>query len=243
MLTRRDALGGALALIASPAGARFPHDLPTGLIFFVGNSFTRQHAIPVLVCRIAASTVTEAHCHPHTANGAHLWDQIGFARETAVEHPARLSATVVLQDHSTAPLTATARMRSGTAMAAFSARFERTVLFETWPRAAGHRLYGRSGTPETPDDMAATVHRHYADQAARLGAAHAPIGQAWLRATRAGINLYARDRYHANLSGAWLAAMMLAQSIGLPHPFSAVPPDGVPVDTARRLAQLAAQSS
>ena len=243
MLTRRALIGGALAMSAVPAQARFPHDLPEGLIFFVGNSFTRQHAIPSLVCRIAAASGMTATCHPHTSNGAHLWDQIGFARHLAEEHSARLQATVVLQDHSTAPLTATARQQSREAMTAFSDRFSRTVLFETWPRQAEHRLYGRSGTPSSPAEMAEQVHQHYAAEAKRLGAAHAPVGRIWQIATDAGLNLYARDRYHANAAGAWLAAMLLARALGIAEPFQTAPPDQVPGEIAQRLAALVAQST
>ena len=224
---RRCLLAMAGAFVATPALARFPHDLPPGLIFFVGNSFTRQHAVPALICRIADQTGTTTRCHPNTNNGARLWQSVETARTYSLERGSRLPATVVLQDHSLEPLTAEGRARSADAMAVYADQFERTVLFETWPRRAGHHLYGSAGAPADAEEMAEIVHDHYARQATRLGVRHAPIGLAWMDAARAGHDLHAADGYHANASGAWLAAMMLAHALALPDAFAATPPAGV----------------
>lgn len=239
--SRRIALATGLAAIASPALARFPQTVPPGLIFFVGNSFTRQHAIPALVCRIAAATGTAARCHPHTANGAWLDASMPFARSILAERGGPLPATVVLQDHSIAPLTPGGRRRSALAIAAWSAAFRDTVLFETWPRRAGHPIYARPGRPPSPESMAEIVHDHYSRQAHGLGAAIAPVGLAWLVAETEDIALHAADGYHANLAGAWLAAMMLARALELPRPYAAPPPPGIDTATATRLAQIAAR--
>ena len=161
MIGRRAFLGGVLATGAAPAFARFPHDVPDGLVFFVGNSFTRQHAIPALVCRIAAHAGQPARCHPNTANGAKLADSVDFARRFSEERGSAVPATVVLQDHSLEPLTAEGRTRSAKAMDVYAAQFERTILFETWPRRAGHRLYTRPLAPGGPREMAGIVHDHY----------------------------------------------------------------------------------
>ena len=243
LLRRRAFLSGACAAMAAPAYARFPHTVPDGLIFFVGNSFTRQHAIPGLVCHIADVSGVTARCHPNTANGAKLADSADFARLFSRDRGGRLPVPVVLQDHSIEPLTPEGRKRSAEAMAVYSAQFEKTVLFETWPRRAGHPLYSRAGMPSGPREMAEIVHDHYARQARRLDAAHAPVGLAWVDAAASGIDLFARDGYHANASGAWLAAMMLAQSLGFPEPFAASPPDGVPAAEARVLAAIAARNT
>ena len=238
-LSRRVFLAVATSALATPALARFPQTVPDGLVFFVGNSFTRQHGVPALVCRIATRTATVARCHPNTNNGAKLWQSVETARSYSRERGSRVPGTVVLQDHSLEPLTAEGRARSAEAMAVYAAQFERTVLFETWPRRAGHHLYSRPGEPSGPDEMVALVHEHYAAQAARLNAELAPIGLAWPAATSAGLDLYAADGYHANLRGAWLAAMMLAAAIGLPDPYSAPPPGGVDPGIAARLSDIA----
>ena len=87
--------------------------------------------------------------------------------------------------------------------------------------------------------MAEIVHDHYVQQAIRLGAATAPIGLAWLEAETEDIDLFAADGYHANATGAWLAAMMLARAIGITDPYSVRPPDGISPQTAAFLAELA----
>ncbi len=166
--TRRWVLGAGIAAATSPAFARFPHSVPDGLIFFVGNSFTRQHAIPALVCRIAAASGTSARCHPHTANGAWLSGSLDFARSISRDRGGPVPGVVVLQDHSIAPLTADGRRHSAAAMAAYRAQFDGAVLFETWPRAAGHHLYKQPGMPTGPEEMVAIVHDHYRQQADRL---------------------------------------------------------------------------
>ncbi|MEM7190444.1 MAG: hypothetical protein AAF439_12605 [Pseudomonadota bacterium] len=238
--SRRNVLAGLAALAATPAFARFPTTTPPGLVFFVGNSFTRQHDIPALVCRIAEQRGFAAKCHRHTANGAWLIDSIDFANSLAAERGERLPASVVLQDHSIAPLSAEGRAKSARAMAAYAAQFDRTVLFETWPRRDGHPLYRRSGMPSGPADMTEMVHAHYRAQAEILDAAHAPVGLAWQEAGRRGIDLHARDGYHANLRGAWTAALLLAQALGVPEPFSAAAPDVLPRDEADLVAEIAA---
>ena len=237
--SRRWVVGAGLATLASPALARFPKTVPPGLLFFVGNSFTRQHAIAALVCRIAAATGTQARCHPHTANGAWLRDSLSFARSISRDRGSPVPATVVLQDHSIAPLTPEGREVSRNAISVYRQQFDRAVLFETWPRADGHLLFSQPGMPRNPHEMVAVVHRHYQKVARLIGAGHAPIGPAWLAAVDDGLQVHARDGYHASLQGAWLSAMMLAAALGLPDPFLAPPPRGIPASIAARLADLA----
>ena len=239
--SRRAVMAAGLAAVANPALARFPQTVPPGLIFFVGNSFTRQHAIPAQVCRIATSTPTDipVRCHPHTANGAWLDASIDFPRLLLAERGGPLPATIVLQDHSTAPLTRAGRQRSRDAIEAWSAAFEHTVFFETWPRRRGNALYEQRNMPTGPEEMAEIVHDHYVQQAIRLGASTAPIGLAWLEAETEDINLFAADGYHANAAGAWLAAMMLARAIGITDPYATQPPEGIDADTAEFLAEIA----
>ena len=236
---RRAVLAGAAATLASPALARFPATVPDGLVFFVGNSFTRQHGIPALVCGIAQASGTLAKCHPHTANGAWLDASADFAQSILIERGAPLPGAVVLQDHSIAPLTPAGRQRSARAIRTWSAAFEQTVLFETWPRRADHPIYLDRNRPRSPEGMADIVHDHYANQAYDLGAATAPIGLAWVEAETFEIDLYAADGYHANLAGAWLAAMMLARALDLPDPYAAPPPDGLDPGVAAELAEIA----
>ena len=71
----------------------------------------------------------------------------------------------------------------------------------------------------------------------------APVCLAWVEAGEQGIDLFARDGYHANPSGAWLAAMMLARALGIVAPEAAPPPDGVDLGTGAALAGIAARYS
>ena len=66
--------------------------------------------------------------------------------------------------------------------------------------------------------MTAMIRDHYAEQAVRTGAAIAPVALAWQRAIAAGHELHALDGYHANETGAYLTALVLAQTLGVPLP-------------------------
>lgn len=216
--SRRFFIAGGTALAASPGFAGFPQVLPDGLLFFVGNSFTRQHGIAARVCALAEATGRTAHCHPNTANGATLTDQVSAAENYASERGGPLPATVILQDHSIEPLTVEGRVRSARAMEIYAAQFQRTVLFATWPRQVGHAFYSKPGNPKSPEEMADMVHLHYVAQAAHLGATVAPVGRAWQQAGALGHDLYARDGYHANETGAHLTALVLAHALGIQLP-------------------------
>ncbi|MEM9063524.1 MAG: hypothetical protein AAGD13_23950 [Pseudomonadota bacterium] len=185
------------------------------MVFFVGNSFTRQHDIPAQVCRIAEAASVPLYCHRRTANGAKLYESVFFAQAITRERGSPVPGTLVLQDHSLEPVTPEGRRRSADAIAIYAAQFEKTVIQETWPRRAGHRLYTEAGMPKSPDDMTALVRSHYAAQARRTGARVAPVALAWQRAIADGHELHARDGYHANETGARLTALVLAAALGV----------------------------
>lgn len=236
---RRGLLASGAAFLASPALARWPQSIPEGLIFFVGNSFTRQHDVAGMVCAIAAEAGVAAYCYRQTANGAKLDDSISTPRVLAADWGAAIPAPVVLQDHSTEPLTSESRDRSAQAMAVYSRHFQRTVLFETWPRRSGHALYRQPGMPRTPQEMARLTHDHYTAQAQRLDAALAPVAPAWIEAGDQGVDLYAADGYHANPAGAWLCAMLLAHALGIAGATEATAPNTVPKPIRPALKRIA----
>lgn len=218
-VSRRGVLAG-IALIPVTAHARFPHSVPDNLVFFIGNSFMRQHDVPGLVCGIAEIAGRELHCHRRTANGAKLFESVDFAQSIARERGSPVPGTIVLQDHSLEPVTRDGRKRSGDAIAIYAAQFERTILQETWPRRAGHRIYSEPGMPDSADEMTALIRAHYAEQASRTGAVVAPVALAWQRAAASGHDLYARDGYHANESGAKLTALTIARALGVDLPLN-----------------------
>ena len=175
----------------------------------------RQHDIPGLVCEIAESVGHDLYCHRRTANGAKLFESVAFAQSITRERGARVPGTLVLQDHSLEPVSVEGRRRSTDAIAIYAAQFDRTVIQETWPRRAGHRLYSEPGMPASPEEMTAMIRDHYAEQAVRTGAKVAPVALAWQQAVAAGHELHARDGYHANADGARLTALVLAVSLGI----------------------------
>ncbi|MGD1923601.1 MAG: hypothetical protein ACFB03_05345 [Paracoccaceae bacterium] len=184
--------------------------------------------MPGRVCEIAEATGVSLYCHRRTANGAKLSDSVFFAQSITRERGSPVPGMLVLQDHSLEPVTHQGRQRSADAMAIYAAQFEKTVLQETWPRRAGHRLYTEPGMPKSPDAMTELVRAHYSEQAQRIGATVAPVALAWQRAIANGHELHARDGYHANPEGARLTALVLAATIG------------VPIETSDGLAEIAA---
>ena len=216
-VSRRTLLAGLVAVPVT-AHARFPHSVPDNLVFFIGNSFMRQHDVPGQVYRIAENAGQDLYCHRRTANGAKLYESIDFAQSITRDRGSPVPGTAVLQDHSLEPVTAEGRARSADAIAIYSAQFGRTILQETWPRRAGHRIYTEPGMPRSADEMTAMIRDHYAGQAMRTGTVVAPVALAWQRAIAAGHDLHASDGYHANAAGAFLTALVLAQTLGVPLP-------------------------
>ena len=147
---------------------------------------------------------------------------------------------VVLQESSTQPLPAA---RGGVPLdfIDYATRLEqaahagspaaRVYLFQTWPRADMTYPAGQMYSGWPIDTMTQDLHNAYARLAARNPrlAGVAPVGDAWLRAIRAGVagrnpysppagtlNLWGADYMHASKWGSYLAAcVLLAQLTGL----------------------------
>lgn len=233
-LNRRIALG----LIA---GASMPFvaiaDQPLRVLF-VGNSFIIEHDLPLLFADIARQGGHSIHVDVIAAGGAYLADVLAQkdAYDLYRDYDPQL---IVLQDHSTVALDAEAAARSRRAMSSLCRLPVRRILFATWARAEGHRLYNQPGMPATPVEMTDLTERHYqARHCPSLAEASlsisAPVGRAWLLGN--GLPLHRSDGYHASLTGAWLSALVLARTAGL-APDAPTAPDGVAFPG--RLAQIA----
>ncbi|MFK7943180.1 MAG: hypothetical protein AB8B85_09740 [Paracoccaceae bacterium] len=238
MLTRRHLLAGAAALTATPGSTSATHIR----IGFVGNSFTLQHNVPEMVRRLLDSVWFDSfsfNIETFARNGAYLADRkdpqaaLGLARRDSQHF-----GILVLQDHSTSALTHVKRTQSLAAIRRFNDLAVNTTLFATWPRRADHQLYRQPGMPRSAVDMVEQTEAHLAnamgsetsDERYRI----APVGRAWLLADD--IDLYAADGYHANISGAWLSALVLARAITGKN-VDAVAPKGVKLPD--RLAEIA----
>ncbi|MEM8699633.1 MAG: hypothetical protein AAGF44_10705 [Pseudomonadota bacterium] len=207
-LTRRSVIGG---LAAIPAAAR------AGSVeraLFLGNSFLKEHDVPGQVGVIASAAGCGLEIAARLAGGASM--TLHAAEPELAGDLARLRPDwIVLQDHSTEPLTGAGRDRSAKAVAEIlAATAARPVFVATWPREAGHALYDETGMPSGPAGMAETVESHCVDMAAAHGGILAPVGRAWIAALENDQDLHRSDGYHANPKGAWLTALVIAGAMG-----------------------------
>ncbi|MEM7210525.1 MAG: hypothetical protein AAF479_01330 [Pseudomonadota bacterium] len=229
-LTRRNFSAAGLSALAGPALGASRRD-----VLFVGNSFTAEHNVPILFQQLAESFGYSVSTNAIIANGAFLADQIA---EGALAKAAQSDANIlILQDHSTAALSAENRAKSTNAFLRFGILPARKIIFETWPRQDGHPLLSKPGMPGSAREMVERTERHYLQLAPRIDADIARIGRAWMLAD--GISLHRGDRYHANLAGAWFAALILVRTAGLTASAPPYVPDGLSTLTAKRLYQIA----
>lgn len=188
-------------------------------ILFIGNSYTHFHQLRHVVRRViqSAEPGVVVHTQEVTHSGWDLWRhwRAGIARR-------RLGSAhfthVVLQGHSLAPLRDRDRARMSEAAHHFSDLIThvgaQAVLYETWARRSGHRVY-RQGDAASPADMQARIDRAYETIASDTGATIAPVGDAFRRL--ASIlpegDLYGEDGSHPSELGTFIAAATLASRI------------------------------
>lgn len=111
----------------------------------------------------------------------------------------------------------------------------RIVLYQTWARAVGHKLYTGDSTPKTfadPAEMNREIQANYAKLAERLEALEpgtqvelAPVGRAFelCLAKFPELNLHDTDKYHASTAGAYLSASVFYATIFQDDPQGASP--------------------
>lgn len=228
----RRAFLGAVAAASLCSAAR--PDATALQVLFIGNSFTLQHDLPGLFADLAWQAGREIGVFVHARNGAFLSEHLAEHSPKEIFDAQGIDGAqpllIVLQDHSTAALTQETRALSKAAFLRFQSLKVQMLIFPPWPRREGHALYSRPGMPRSPAEMSDRIRRHSSgllwmlDALNRPRAFYAPVPQAWMLGT--GLDLHDRDGYHANLSGAWLTALVLALSAGL-APKAPVAPDGV----------------
>lgn len=233
MLTRRHALALGAAGLAFPAAATGPLR-----VLFIGNSFTFEHDLPQLFADIARQAGHDVHVDMIAEGGAHLADNL-VDRDVFDLVDAYDPQMLVLQDFSTVALLPETATQSRRAFAQFCRLPVPRILFATWARQEGHKLYRQVGMPATPAEMTSLTHQHYTARVCPDLAAHritktAAVGRAWSLGD--GLPLHREDGYHASLTGAWLSALVLARTAGL-APDTPVAPDGVA--SPGRLIQIA----
>lgn len=188
-------------------------------ILFIGNSYTHFHQLRHLVRRViqSAEPGVVVHTQEVTHSGWDLWRhwRSGIARR-------RLGrgrfTHVVLQGHSLAPLRDRDRERMTEAAHRFTTLIEhagaQAVLYETWARRSGHRVY-RQGEAASPADMQARIDRAYETIASDTGATIAPVGDTFRRLASIlpEADLYTQDGSHPSELGTFIAAATLATRI------------------------------
>ncbi len=194
-------------------------------ILFIGNSYTHFHQLRNVVRRViqSAEPGVIVHTQEVTHSGWDLWRhwRSGIARR-------RLGSAhfthVVLQGHSLAPLRDRDRLRMTDAAHRFSDLITRSgaeaVLYETWARRSGNRVY-RRGETTSPSDMQDRIDRAYATIASETGATIAPVGDTFRRIASVlpEGDLYSHDGSHPSELGTFIAAATLATRIAgiAPH--------------------------
>lgn len=206
------------ALAASPVAHALvrPRDgRPAYRVLFVGNSYTRANDLPHVMQRIAAGVPggVSIRVAAITQPG---WD---LARHWSVPHTRAAIAGggfthVVLQDHSLSALQHCGEFERFVRL--FDGEIDRigarTVLYETWARREGSRVYRRERLADGPVDMQARISECYAQLARRIGADVAPAGRAFLLAQQRlgdAADLYRSDGAHPSRNGTYLAAAVL----------------------------------
>jgi len=233
--------------------AAFAAPVPEGemRLLFIGNSFTERNDLPGMVAGLlrAGGAVEIVRTRMVAAGGAQLHEHA--ANEELRADIAELGWTaVILQDFSTAALFETDGQRSAAAMADLAERATgagaRPILMSTWARRAGHALYGQRfegfAAPKGPREMTEIVSAHYAKVASGAGAAVAPVGDVWIAAREIlpHIPLHAPDGYHASATGTYLAALVIARTLGLDPRAAEWAPEGVDPGEAGQLRMLVA---
>lgn len=188
-------------------------------VLFVGNSYTYQHDVPELF-RVEASSSIRYETEVFAGPGLNLKAYVEDDRIEALLDSRDFYA-IVLQDRSTASLYSKDRSEFKLALEWFRSVAEREgarlVLYQTWPRRAGHNLYEAPEgpgflPPATPAEMMEVVAAFYTEGADSSGAVVATVGECWMRQSDLA-RLYASDGSHASDVGAKLAARVLARTM------------------------------
>lgn len=171
-------------------------------VLFIGNSYTGNNYLPGVVASLGEADQSPVRFDfAQYQLGGQTWE--GHDADPAVDAMiAQGWDFVVLQDQSEQPW---AVINVKPALISLDAKIRAagadTVLFMTWARQS---LGGEvSEIWQFRQDMA--VNRYYVRHAEVVGARVAPVGRAWERALRDGINLYDPDGSHPNARGTYLA--------------------------------------
>jgi len=216
-LARRGAAQSRTGAASSPTAD--PRTSSAGLgtyrVLFVGNSYTRFHAMPLMV-RAALQSLPR---HPHAV--VEMVARPGWTlsrhleRGTARQRIERGRFThVVLQGHSLSALEDAGGLRRAARELdrVTRGRGAQTVLYETWARREGAPEYASEGLPATPAPIPAQNPQTHGPPPRGRAPPLPPAAPAVLppRAHAPPVELYREDGSHPSEEGSYLVACTLA---------------------------------
>ncbi|QTD51558.1 hypothetical protein [Sulfidibacter corallicola] len=223
----------AMFLLCLWSAALSAQDRPVLRVLFLGNSYTAYHDLPGQVADLLGSGTNPIEVRHEAVTPG------GFTLERHAADPKILRRiesgrwhAVVLQEQSLRPLSEPRKMTAAARelQEVIASAGAKALLFQTWPRANRPRSMGE-------------LARAYRLTAGLIGAATAPVGQAWQRVRKRHpeIVLYDGDGSHPAPAGTYLAACVIAAKIGDrdPRDFDAAPPTGVSEAEAEILRDIA----
>ncbi len=216
-------------------------------VLFIGNSYTHYNLLPVLVSRLAAAMPDPLRLRVRAVTRPGYTLRMHWKKRKELLSRIRNGkySHVVLQGHSLDPIDRIDEFQE------YASRFDRaidaagaqTVLYQTWARHPGDRLYRDHPLVHSAEEMFARVDDVYARAAHRLDARLAPVGLAFKRALQQhpDLRLYRPDGSHPSRSGTFLAACVIFGSLTDSDPArSAYRPHEISRSEARKLKQVAA---
>jgi hypothetical protein len=198
-------------------------------VLFIGNSYTNMHDLPALLSELGTDAGIRIHAEK-LATGGQNFDYHLDRKQTKAAIEDGDWDVVVLQSHSLDPLrNPEGFMRSGKRLAELvKAAGATPVLFQTWPRKAGHNLYNYfKPCGGAPDVMFERVAKAYEALSEATGAEVVEVGRAWVELGSCAPDLdpYANDAAHPGRIGAYLTANVFFAALTHVSPVGNVGPE------------------
>jgi len=238
-----EAWSPSLAIVAEPAVEAEPEERAVDVpqppacapveplnVLFIGNSYVIQSDTPALLEAMAVDAGVEFHVERLAMGGKDFAFHLGRSQTTKML-AAREWDVVLLQSHSLDPLRdPEGFVNAGAGLVkAVRASGAEPMLFETWPRRAGHNLYNyMEEVGKTPAEMLGRVAAQYAQLGQQTGTPVVPVGHAWmqLQDEHAEVGLYLKDGAHPAEAGAYLSAAVIFAELTERDPRSVLRPHG-----------------
>ncbi len=206
-------------------------------VLFIGNSYVIQSDTPGLLQAMADDAGTSFHVE-RLATGGKDFEYHLERDKTRKVLASRDWDVVILQSHSLDSLRDPEGFaKAGAALVEMVREVDaEPLLFETWPRRAGHNLYNyMEEIGKTPAEMLKRVSARYAALGEETGAPVIPVGHAWkqLQDEHPEIRPYLDDGAHPAEAGAYLSAAVIFAELTERDPRGVLQPHGaVDAETA-----------